>query len=360
MVGLFSFTSPRGVLEPTIVATVLPNDAGVTYSDLAGSWTVDAAKAEPVRPIVDGQGYEYAAPGAKASISVTASAPTSIVINVVYTGLITRDDPYNDMGSVEVRGVVTVNFNCPIPRVTDHPVAAKQVVVPIPAGTSTVRLIWPYCASMKLESWGLPAGVTVGTAPVAPTPELLMFGDSRPHGMFASRTIATFAYLTAEDKGAQLLNLGYGGRPIVPSDATTAGGFAANAAFYLSGFNAFYPNGANIADVQANYYGVITNYRAAVTAAGRPTCKLVMCSDLWSTSDAGGGGPYDDNVPTLQQFRDAMQAAVIEAADPYCSFLPGNTGGMPTGTDNFPDGIHPNDQGAAVIAGVVSTALGSI
>lgn len=343
-----------------VLQTVLPNNPAIAYYDLAGSWTTDATKARPIRPIVDGQGYEFCAPGATAAITITAAAPTTIIVNVQYTGLVTRDDPYNDVGSISINNLVVLDFRCPIPRVSDHPVSAKQIVVPVSAGISTVRVIWPYNASLDLVNFGLPEGVTLGPAPAVQAKKIAWFGDSRVHMMFVSKTTESFAYQTSAAKSAQILNLGYGGRQIEPGDATIAGSYGAEAAVCLVGFNTFYPNGADIAVVQNDYETIVTNYRAAATAVGKPASKLIMVSDLWSTSDAGGGGFYDGNSPTLQQFRDACAAAVTAIADPHCTYLAGNTGGMPTGVAKFPDGIHPNDSAADDIDLELRTVIGAI
>jgi len=354
----FRMRNPRiPTVAPPVVTVVAPNNAAWAYSDLAGTWSVTAVRARPTRSIVDGQGFEHCAPSARARIQVTAGAATLLVLTVRYTGLVTRTDTYNDLGSVLVNGNPTRDFQCPVPKVGPHPVSAAQVLVPVPSGASIVDILWPYCASMDLETLGLPAGVSVSAATARPTKRIIAFGDSRVHGFNASKSSSSWAQLAASLKSGQVLNMGYGGRAIVSADGTVAGGFGAAGAVYLAGFNDFYLGGASIPAMQARYELLISNYRTAATAAGAPTSKLVMLSDLYSTSDAGQGGPYQANSPTLQAFRNAMQAAVTAIGDANTVFLSGNTGGMPTGSGSFPDGVHPNDAAQATIAPLAAAVL---
>jgi hypothetical protein len=354
----FATRNPRSPLvAPPVVSTVLPNDAAWTYSDLAGSWSVTASRARATRPIVDEQGYEHCAPGARASIVVSAVAPTLLTLRVRYTGLVTRTDTYADVGTVMVNGAAARDFACPVPKSGPHPISAATVLVPVGIGSNSISVIWPYCASLDLEALGLPAGVTLGAAPARPSKRIVGFGDSRTHGFNVSRALASWLDLAAAGASAQALNLGYGGRQIIPADGTAAGGLGADGAVYLCGFNNFYGGGASLPAVQAAYELLISNYRAAAVLAGKPASKLVMLSDLYSTSDVGQGGPYAGNSPTLQQFRNAMQAAVTAVADANTVFLAGNAGGMPIGTGTLPDGVHPNDVGASIIGPLVQALL---
>jgi len=337
---------------------VRPDDTRLLYSDLAGTWSIDGFKGRPTRPLVDGQGYENAAPGARVTFSVQAAFAARLTVNLRYSGLITRTDTYSDTGSVIVNGTAT-NFSCPVAKVGGQvgPTANTEVTVSIAAGASTVTVMWPYCASLDFAGVILPSGVTMQVAPTRPSKKFVGFGDSRMHGFNVTRALSSFLSLASTTKSAQALNFGYGSRLIIAADATTAGGYGADAAIYLAGYNNFSPGGANLTTIQAAYASVISNYRAAVTSAGKPTSKLIMLSDLWSNNDVGQGGSLAGNSPTLQQFRDTLAAAVTAAADANCVFLSGNTGGMPTGTGSFPDGVHPNDAAASTIAGLLAAVL---
>jgi hypothetical protein len=358
MVAFVTRTPRLPIVAPPILTTLLPNDAKITYSDLAGTWTVNTARARPRRSIIDGQGFDYATPSARASLSITATVPTAIVVNVAYTGLVIRGDTYNDIGAVIVGAGVSAEFICPNAHSPGaaHPTGSKAVLVQVPAGTSTVAIVWPYCASLDLISIGLPAGVTANAAPARVAKKFVGFGDSRVHGFNATKTLQSWFPKVCDLKSAQALNMGCGGRQITPGDGTTAGAFGADAAVLVIGYNSFYPNGANITAVQANYLSYITNYRAAASAAGKATSKLIMVSDFWAEADIPAG-PYAANSPTLQAFRNAMQAAVTAAADANCSFLSGNTGAMPTGYGTTPDGVHFNDTGSSAAAAAIAAVL---
>jgi hypothetical protein len=343
---------------PDIVTTVTPdNDDNITYSDLAGTWTTDATRARPRRPVIDGQGFDYATPAARASISVTALVTSAVVITVQYTGLVTRNDTYKDVGSVLVNGDEVVQFTCPVPHGLVHPTASKQVIVPVTPGTSIISLIWPYCASLDLTSFGLPAGVLLNDAPVRTSKKLVGYGDSRQHGFSATKSTQTMLYKAALLWDAQCLNLSYGGRQIVPSDATAAGTFGADGAVALAGYNMFYPMSyPTLAQIQEIYEDYLTNFRASSAGAGKPNARLVALTELWANADIGEG-PYAANVPTHPDYRTALIAAEASIGDADTVLLSGNTGGMPTGYGSFPDGVHATDTAQETIAGLIVAQL---
>lgn len=350
------FRGTTGIGAATVIAA--PNNPAIAYSDYAGALSVTPLAASAVRPIVDGNGFEYATPGMRGRVLVALDAPGQVIINLRYSGLITRVDTYNDVGSIYVNGVHRGDYSCPVTKgpTDDHPESPVSPSVILGAGTSLLEWVYPYCASLETTSLAVPIGAGIAAPPARPSKRYVVFGDSRVHGFNATRQLESWTHKLGVTKNAEVLNLGYGGRQIVASDGTLAGSYGAAGAVYLAGFNDFYPNGANTSTIQAAYQAVITNYRAAATAAGYSTSKLVMLSDLWAETDVGIG-PYRFNSPTLQAFRNAMQAAVTAVADPYCVFLSGNTGGMPTGSDDFIDGVHPIDVASTTIAGQVAAVM---
>lgn len=350
------FKGTTGVDAATVAAS--PNNPAIAYSDYAATVPATPLAARFLRPIVDGQGFEHAAPGARGRVAVTMAATGQVIVNLRYTGLVTRVDAYNDVGSIYVNGVYRGDFVCPVAKGPSdpHPVADVAVSVILTSGISVVEWVLPYCASVDFTGLQVPATASIATPSARPSKRFVVFGDSRAHGFSVSRQIESWTHKMGVLNGAQILNLGYGGRQIDRADATIAGGYGAAGAVYLAGYNNFYPNGASLSAMQAEYQAVITNYRTAVTAAGFSTSKLVMLSDL-DAPNAYGAGIYAGNSPTLQQFRDTLAAAVTAVADPYCTFLSGNTGGMPTGIGSFPDGVHPNDAASTTIAALVAAVI---
>lgn len=342
-------------LPSTIPATipVAANDASVSFSDYAGTLTQDATMSRITRPIAL-SGFEHCAPGARARFNVTVTESSNVIVIMNYTGLVTRTDVYNDVGTILVNGSQHVDYINPNPKVvaTPPPTGTANVSITLGAGTHTIEVIFPYSASVDFGGLLMPLGGVLSAAPARPTKKIVMFGDSITHGFDATKIAAHWSFLLAEAEGAQLLNLGFGGRQLVPADATIAASYGADLGLSLIGFNNFHPGTGSQAGQQAADESLQANWYA-----GTPGTPLYVLTPTWSSSDAGGGGLYDGNVPTLEQFRQSRRDAVAARADPTTTLIEGATGSMPTGLVNFPDGIHPNDAASATISTVLSAAI---
>lgn len=338
----------------TIPATVsiAANDTNIGFTDYIGTLVRDSGKSRITRPIVDGQGFEHCAPGARARFKVTVTQRSQVIVIMNYTGLVTRTDVYNDIGSVYVNGAFFVDFQNPVAKVTVPPVGTANISLILAPGAHDVEIIFPYCASVDFGGLLMPTGGALSSATARVTKKIVFFGDSITHGFNSTKIRSHWPFLVAEAESAQMLNLGYGGRALNTTDGTTAAAYGADIGVSLIGFNNFYPNGGSLATFQANDEALQANWYT-----GTPATPLYVMTPTYSTSDVGEGGLYDGNSPTLEQFRQARRDAVTARADATTTLIEGATGSMPTGSGNFPDGIHPNDAANITIASVVSAAI---
>jgi len=336
------------------VVPVGPGSAVYSVSDLAGTYVQDSAKIRLTRSTSDGQGFEHCAPGARVRFAVILFDPGKIEIDVEWTGLVTRDETYNAVGQIWINGSNAAQFGGPSKGPSDpHPTGSSTITVPLTAGTKQVEIIFPYCASMDFKGIRIPASASVVPASARPTKRGVFFGDSITHGFFASKTMLSWPFLTGLAKASQVLNHGYGGRAIVPSDATTCGAYGCDYGVRLILANDYLVNGQSTTTAKNNVKTDIANWRAASIAAGKSTAPLYYMTLTWTGQD-GGVGPYNGNSPTAEAFRQACRDGVSEQADAYTTLVEGATGGMPTGVDDYPDYVHPNDQASAVIAAIMA------
>ena len=343
-------------------AFIQPRDTRIVATDLAGTWTRIATDASAKRPISDGQGYEYASPGARLTFAVTADAASTITASLLYTGLITRPDTYNPVGTVFV-GDTARDFTCPVGKAasTDpHPVANLDLPIAIPKGTSIVSILFPIAASLNLTSIALPAGVTMNAAPVSsrPTAVIVGAGDSTTHGLGKTSIRTTWLYLLTKATGRQMASLGYGGRQAVASDGTAAGraaaAFGANAIItYSIGINDCI-GGVSLAAFKASVAGFITNARAEA-----PLAKIVVISAFYCPAiEAIDNARYPKQIAPASSYRTQSQQAASESTAGNVSFVDGTTL-ITNSNDRFNgDLVHANDLGDNEIATRLRTALG--
>lgn len=307
-------------------ATALPDDPSIQYSDYQ-SVAVTSSSARFSRSIVDGQGFDTCSPAARARFSTNA---TEIVINLQYTNLVTRIDTYNGVGAILVDGAFYIAFN----RAQG---AAGPFSVGINFGTAVNRLIeivWPYCASVDLISIQRTAGSTLTSPSARPATIYVAAGDSITHGFVANEVYSEWAYLLAQSKGWRIINMGYGGRQVAPSDATVIGALGASVATYLIGYNNFAAQ-TPLATFKANYKIWISNFRV-----GSPSCKLYCMTPTYSPNSFGS--------LTLENYRQQIRDAVSEIGSALNIVVEGEA--LATNSSAyFPDNVHPNNAASVQI-----------
>lgn len=332
-------STARTTQAPTV--RVPPNHPAITVSDhFIVSQTAERLRF--TRAHVDGQGFNFAAPNARVRFRTSSDL---VLLHLEQTGLITREDTYEGVGTVWADGVVIGTFDAPRP--------AQAFEAAFYFSTSVSRQIeveWPLCAAVDLR------GVTVREAGVwgVSTPRTgkryVAFGDSITHGIpFVTRPDLNWPARVAARRGWRLYNDGWGGRQCDPNHATQGASVGPEVATYLIGFNEFYPQ-TPLATFRARYNGFLANFRAAA-----PSCPLLCITPLW-TPYAPGEGPVVAGSNAMEAYRQVIRDAVTAFGDPLTKLAEGEA--MATNNlSHFPDGIHPTDAACAQIDAAVHAAL---
>ncbi len=324
-----SGAAPAQTLTP-----IAPNDASISTSDFCAV-SVDANRIRFTRPIVDGQGFETANPGARVRFRTNA---TLIRVRLQYTNLVTRLDTYNGVGYVLVDGVYWQSFN----RVQGAAGPASFLIGLPSTLLRTIEIVMPYCASVDFLGIDLPPGATLSAAAARPATRYVAIGDSITHGFVGSEVRQTWPTLLAASKGWQLINCGYGGRQCVASDGAVAAALAPTVATYLIGYNNFYPQ-VPLATFKTAYKSFLAQFRAAA-----PLVKLYCITPLYTPNTFG---PL-----TIENYRQQIRDAITETGSALNILVEG----LPLASNDatsFPDNVHPGDSGALQIANALSSVV---
>jgi lysophospholipase L1-like esterase len=314
---------------------IAANGAGINVSDYCGSVTIDASKISFTRPTVDGQGFEFANPGARVRFRTDSLA---IRFKLQFTNLVTRLDTYNATTDIFVDGVKAAEF-------TRSQGAAGGLTYLLDLGTQVerdVEVVFPYSASVDFTGLDLMPGSTLGSAATRPATRLVTIGDSITHGFNVSGETTSWSFKLGALKNWQVINHGYGGRLCVPSDGTTLAALNPTVAIYLIGYNNFYPQ-VPLATFKADYKSFINNFRAVNT-----TAKLYCMTPTWTPNTFG--------ALTIEMYRQQIRDALTELGNALNILVEGPS--LATGDlARFPDGVHPNDAGALQMANSLNSIV---
>lgn len=336
------FSARTAALATELVA---PDDAVFGVTDFAGTVTQDNSKIRLTRSIVDGNGFQHCAPDARVRCEVTLVTRSEVKIDVAYTGLVTRTDTYAPVGAVLVNGAAT-NFTLATAHGPSdpHPTGNVTADLVLDAGTYTIEVAFPYCASVDFKGIRVPGSATIAQAPARSVDRSVFFGDSIVQGFNATAIQTRWAWLLALAKDWQVLDLGYGGRTITASDFTVAGQLGADRAITNIGLNNCLA-GTSTGAIQAAAEASILAYRAAVTSAGNPTSKLYWIN-LFDCTNPG-------IVTSVASARTAISAAFTAVGGANDILIPGGTAnGLPAAA-SFADLTHPDDAECITIASVL-------
>ena len=318
------------------------DDAAISSSDYM-DLSVNSTRRRCTRPLVDGQGYEYAAPGARIARFTTNSK--TINAQIRFTNLITRVTTYNGTGAILADGVKVGTYTCAY--------GGGLVSATVTFTTATNRVIefiCPHGASVDFEGVYVVQGATFTAAPAAPTDKVLIVADSIFHGYNASEVAETSAFKLRQLRGVQVLNCGYGGASAGSFTATSvAAGTGAGKVWYALGYNNFYP-GVSLSATKANIKTGLALIRTAL-----PSARIYVQSMIATGSTASTyGRTPGDREPS--DYRTTCQAAFTEWGDANSVFVDGLTI-LPTASGLSGDLIHPADSGMTTIATNVNVAL---
>lgn len=342
-------TSKPNALAESPTKEIAPNHPLVQVTDHAGEVEITSTYIKLTRVIDSGvvnDNFRAASPGARVRVSLNMANAGEVLLKVEYTGLLTRVDTHLNGASILVNGEVYLDFNNTASWTSGqpHPVQSKSIPIILGPGNHLIELIWPTGASMNYRGLTVPFSATPIASAPRPTEVGAFVGDSITHGYTVDYFRLTWVYQLAELLGTQYWDCGYGGRQLYPQDLQQIGALNPDYGVYLILFNNFYPGGANLTELQASYVDAIEYWLAE-----NPGKPLNCITPFYSTSDAGQGGLFDGNIPTLEQIRQVPRNAVLEVGNPLVTKIEGASGGMPASPSFFnADGIHPaNNFGAA-------------
>jgi lysophospholipase L1-like esterase len=217
--------------------------------------------------------------------------------------------------------------------------AAGDHVVELPLASGTTTIYVPDRLNPSIRSIR-PVGGSVAPAPAAP--RWIAYGDSIVEGWSATRAGRCWAAIVARSLGLDLHNLGYAGtaRGEIAS-AEQIGRLPADVVSLGYGTNCWSTVPHSAAMVAANLHAFVTLVRA-----GHPQAPLVVSTPIVR--------PAAEEVPnalgaTLGDLRQAMHATLDELrrADGRLVVVDGRD---LVGAGALVDGIHPGDEGHAVMA----------
>ncbi|MBN8216374.1 MAG: lysophospholipase [Spirochaetes bacterium] len=326
--------------------TVPADDARLSYSDYVRLSWVDS----PVEPwkklarfdrLVDmaGKGYQWDNPGTRVRLR-TDGANVRIVL--YYNEKHISTSARNPKGLILVDGKSQGGWTFTTAE-SKTVRAPERVEVKLPqagAGMHDYELVLPYGDSVDVCGAIVDEGAKFAPPTPRPAVRLAAYGDSITHGFTASAVGGTYAFLLAQEKGWQLLNLGLGGRGCAPKDGTLVASVKADVVTVLIGVNDW-QGGRPLASFRQNVEGLVKSLRA-----DQPSTPVWVVTPLWVP------GSWKPKTATndLEEYRKVLRETVAAAADPKLAIVEG-----PDLIDHDPAlfdavAVHPNDKGFAMMA----------
>ncbi len=183
--------------------------------------------------------------------------------------------------------------------------------------------------------------------PAAREPRWLAYGDSIAEGWVASSTPASWVSIAGRTHGLDAINLGYAGAArgeIASAEQMTR--VEADVISVTHGTNCW-----GMIPFSSDMMRSTTEAFLRIVRSGHPGTPIVVASPIVR--------PDAEEQPnrlgtTLGDLRNAMEEAVRTVADELTTLISGKDLLSP---DLLADGIHPNDEGHQVLAGVFGAAV---
>ena len=330
-VDVFGDPTTNGPAPPPPLPPLAPGSTNVAYSDCA-SVAISDTEARFDRLISADSGMGYDNPAARVRFRTDA---TNLAANLYYTAQHTHG-AQNAIGIVLVDGVHQITFT-PSTR-------PGVCTVPIFSGTNaqfrTVELLMPYGDSVVFQGGTLNTSAQFQVPPPRPATRYVAYGDSITQGYWASDVTNNYPSRVGVIRNWEIVNMGFGGRQAVPADGSVVGALGAGVITIMMGVNDALA-GKTAVQFRSDYASWIANVRALDARV-----PIYAIAPLWCNAA----------VSLLDQYRAAISNIVATAGDPRLHLIDG-LGLIPAGTAYFPDGIHPNDAGFAIMATNLASLL---
>lgn len=293
------------------------------------------------RPIADEGGLGADAPGVFVEL-VTDVA--TLTVHLRRNGRHLRPDAMNSHLVLTSDGKVLACGKIPdgVTAEYDWP-----VTIPRDPKPRTLRFYFPYGDAVDLLGISLPPGARLlKPATTVPMIRWLACGDSITQGFHATSALASYPSLVGAAKNWETCNAGIGGRCIEAEDGAALAGIPADIVSVLLGFNDYYHQRAPD-DCQHKY----TTILRALRSGGSPRRPIVVITPLWSSHVQAS-----DQCHLLAEYRHAIATAALSITDPALRIIDGQSL-IPPQSEFFTDGIHPNDDGFAILANNLARLL---
>lgn len=321
-----------------------PEDANIGYSDYvrmefvpspAGSST-KLARFDRVLDI-PAKGYRWDNPGARIRFRTDATRVKALLyFNELHTSTSARNS----------RGLYLIDGASKPERAFHTKTAAtrrapESVAVTMAAGGASgfhdYELILPYGDSVDFQGLEVNPEARFEAPHARPALRYLAYGDSITHGFTASAVDKSYAFLVAQKKGWQLVNLGLGGRASNVSDARVVTSLKADVISVLMGANDW-QGGGPLARYRSNMMGFFDAIRVA-----QPTVPIYYLTSLWVPPSWNPKGQVAD----LESYRKVAREIVAARNDPNLHLVEGlelidHEAALFDATP-----VHPNDKGFA-------------
>ncbi|MDB6139332.1 MAG: Lysophospholipase [Verrucomicrobiaceae bacterium] len=326
---------------------ITPEDAHIAYSDCVHVEFVPspldaAARLARFDRVLDipTKGYRWDNPGAR--IRFRTDAP-KVTARLYFNGLHTSASARNNNGLYRIDGASQPEwtFHTKATSVKRAPESVEVVMTGGgTAGFHDYELILPYGDSVDFQGLEVNAEARFEAPPARPATRYLAYGDSITHGFTASAVDKSYAFLVAEKRGWQLINLGLGGRASNIADAKVVTSMKADVITVFMGVNDW-QGGGPVARYRANMTGFLEAIRAA-----QPGVPLYCLTSLWVPPSWNPKGKVAD----LEAYRQALRELIASRQDPNLHLIEG-----PALIDHDAAlfdavAVHPNDQGFAQMA----------
>lgn len=332
------FGGPAGGGRSPAFQQLAPNDSRISYSDYARLVTLDAKEARFDRIITGAQSSLHNAnPAARIrfrtdATTITASFTTGALGITQGTGVILID------------GARAGTFNASTSNST------LEVDVPISGqGYRDVELLLPYSQDVRFTGLLVNDEASFRPASARPAIRYVAYGDSITEGFWASDSSRNYSSLVAEQKGWEVVNMGFGWRGMKDSIAGA--------------------DGAAIATLNADVISVMTGYNDASTRFAPRYYRAAMEDFIAKIRAVDSAVPiylisplYTSNASNqsfLLQYRDQIIDLVDRSPDPHLHWIDGLALGINASNvgTSMSDGIHPNDAGFALVASMLTPLL---
>ena len=335
------------VAVPIIPGRIAADDTRIAYSDYVSQSFVTApfdaavtlARFNRLLPIA-GKGYEYDNPGTRARFRTDA---TNAHVSLYYNDLHISTSARNSRGFYRIDGQTNAAWTFQTVSTTTVRTQEQVVVsltVPTGGGFHDYEVILPYGDSVDFQGLQVNADAQFQTPAARFTTRYVAYGDSITHGFTASEVGKSYAYLVAEQKSWELVNMGYGGRSATAADGTAVGSRQADVISVLIGVNNW-QGGVPLATFSNRLDGFIANLRTQ-----QPVVPVYLLTPLWVDA---AWNPSAQIAP-LEDYRQVVRAVATARNDLNLVVIEG-----PDLIDHstvYFDSVlvHPNDLGFAMMS----------